>query len=169
MRLTLFLSISIFIVFHASPGCTARISSMNERLAATHAESTSRCLSKAAHRFVNATLIVLSAEDEIEEQRTSLNETDYVRLMARFMTHVTQSMSSGMSFCSAVGRACHGLVGEWTRSRLPAPERDYRTHCENVMRATDEAREYLLVAPAYRNPLYKCLRSALHVKPPDLE
>jgi hypothetical protein len=132
--------------------------SMNDRTAVVKTDAFSECLSKDAQRFINATLITLSAESELDEARTALNVSVYPRLMSRFMTHVTQSMAAGLSFCSAFARASGGLVGEWTQSRVPVPEYSYREHCQRVMKATDEAAEYLFEGPAFRNGLYKCLR-----------
>jgi hypothetical protein len=133
--------------------------SLNERTAAVQTEAFSACLSRDALRFINATLIILSAESDLDEIVSSLNASVYPRLMSRFMTHVTQSMAAGLSFCSAFARASGGLVGEWTRSRVPVPEHSYREHCQRVMNATDEAAEYLYEGPAFRNRLYDCLRT----------
>jgi hypothetical protein len=133
--------------------------SMNDGGAVVRTEAFSECLSKDAQRFINATLITLSAESELDEARTALNASIYPRLMSRFMTHVTQSMAAGLSFCSAFARASTGLVGEWTQNRVPVPEHSYRDHCQRVMKATDDAAEYLFEGPAFRNGLYKCLRS----------
>lgn len=138
---------------------------MNERLADTRAAESSDCLSYEVRRFINATLIVLSAKSALEELVTAPNATTYTLFMSRFMAHVTQTMAGGFPFCFAFARACGGLVGEWTRNRVPVPELEYRRHCESVMRATPQAAEYLFEGPAFRNPLYKCLSLALRVPP----
>jgi hypothetical protein len=144
--------------------CVSRASvanpSLNERLAQTRTTESTQCLSISGLRFVNATLAVLSATDD---DVAVLSATQYTSRMGRFMSHMTQTMASGLSFCDAFARACSGLVGEWTEGRLPAPALEYRTHCENVMRATDEAAVYLYNGPAFRNELYRCLRVAMSI------
>lgn len=138
--------------------------SLNDRVAVARTEAYAGCLSTSAQRFINATLVTLSASGESDDElATHVNATVYPQLMSRFMTHVTQAMASGLSFCSAFARASGGLVGEWTRDRIPAPEKAYREHCRNVMRATDEADEYLFEGPAFRNGLYRCLRQAFPI------
>jgi hypothetical protein len=159
-----FVVLSLLLVFSLSV-VSAR-DSMNERLAQARTAEYSQCLSHTALRFINASLIVLSAESELDDLATSLNASTHNRLMSRFMTHVTQSMASGLSFCQAFARAAGGLVGEWTRNRIPVSEHEYHRHCESVMRATDEADEYLFKGPAFRNRLYKCLRLAFLIPVP---
>lgn len=140
------------------------IPSLNERLAVTRTVESTRCLSTSVLRFVNATLLVLSARDA--DDIVQMEADAYARLFGRFMSHVTQSMASGLPFCGAFARACAGLVVEWTTNRVPAPESNYRQHCESIMRATPEADEYLYDGPAFRNELYRCLRVAMLLPPP---
>jgi hypothetical protein len=163
MRFSLPLVVLLFLVFSFS--FAVAVPSLNERLAQTWALESARCLSRPATRFLNATLAVLAAVDDESSILPPLNATVYEQLLGRFMSHVTQSMASGLPFCAAFARACGGLVGEWTRQRLPLPEAEYAQHCENVMRATDEADEYLYKGPAFQNRLYKCLRVAMSIPP----
>ena len=138
------------------------VAPLDERLAVARSEQVVQCIPRSGMRFLNATLLVL-ARPEYEGVLVSeaLTDAEYRLCLGRFATLLVQYMAGGQPFCSAFGRTCSALVGEWTREYYPRSEGEYAAHCTTVLAATDEARYYLWKGPAFENELYQCLRVGL--------
>ncbi len=135
---------------------------LNERMASVRATESQRCLPPTVSAFLNASVIVLAGSS------VELDDVAYVRLLSRIVSHMTQSMASGMAFCDAFARASGGLVVEWTVDRIPAPEASYRQHCEHVLGAADDSAALIRKGiPAHENALYRCLRVAMLLPAPS--
>lgn len=143
---------------------------MDVRLAETRTEQTEKCLPVIALQLINATLPVLAGEstdDASASQSLSLtNRSVYTYRIGRFITRLTDSMASGLSFCAAFGRTCTRVGPEWTKRRYPLSESVYMTHCNAVLGASEEATLFTQTAvPAFMNEIYRCLRVGMKVPP----
>lgn len=140
---------------------------LDVRLAASRTDQAYQCIPRSGIAFINATLTVLALPERggIEPGSVALTSAEYPVYLGRFVSLLAQNMASGRTFCQAFGRTCCALAVEWTREYYPQEEGVYVTHCETVVRATDEAAYYLWTGPAFENELYQCLRVGLKAMP----